>query len=77
MKDKNGEVSSKQSGVAKAIEPKNEPLDKIVNDFNRIFGDIGWEDRDNVIRQIEKIPKILAKDQRKQMRLKKTQMKQM
>lgn len=39
-------------------------IDVIVANFNDIFGDIDWGDKDNVARQIREIPGMVAKDER-------------
>ena len=36
----------------------------IIANFNDIFGNIDWQDRDNVARQIREIPNMIAKDER-------------
>lgn len=41
-----------------------ESLDTIIANFNDIFGDISWNDKDNVVRQIQEIPNMVAKDER-------------
>ena len=45
-------------------EVKNEYLDVIIANFNDIFGNINWNDKDNVARQIKELPKMVAKDAR-------------
>lgn len=41
-------------------------LSIILNDFNDMFGNINWNDADNVRRQILEIPEMVAKDERYQ-----------
>ena len=41
-------------------------LSAILNDFNDMFGNINWNDADNVRRQILEIPAMVAKDERYQ-----------
>ena len=41
-------------------------LSIILNDFNDMFGNINWNDADNVRRQILEIPDMVAKDERYQ-----------
>lgn len=64
LENEDGEVSSKQAGVANPQGHKMEKLDIIIANFNDIFGNIDWQDKDNVARQIKEIPEMVAKDQR-------------
>jgi type I restriction enzyme R subunit len=64
LENKDGGVASAQSGVATKGEIEINPLDEIIKNFNDIFGDIDWEDKDNVARQIRELPNIVAKDKR-------------
>ena len=41
-----------------------ESLDVIIANFNDIFGNIDWNDKDNVARQIKELPEMVAKDER-------------
>ncbi len=41
-----------------------ESLDIIIANFNDIFGNIDWNDKDNVARQIKELPDMVAKDER-------------
>ena len=41
-------------------------LSKIIMDFNDMFGNIKWNDADNVQRQILVIPKMVSKDKKYQ-----------
>lgn len=41
-----------------------ELLDIIIANFNDIFGNIEWNDKDNVARQIKALPDMVAKDER-------------
>lgn len=41
-----------------------ELLDIIIANFNDIFGNIEWNDKDNVARQIKALPDRIAKDER-------------
>lgn len=41
-----------------------ELLDIIIANFNDIFGNIEWNDKDNVARQIKALPDRVAKDER-------------
>lgn len=59
-----GETASNQAGTARPFEPDMESLDIIVANFNDIFGNIDWNDKDNVARQIKELPGMVSKDQR-------------
>lgn len=64
LENKDGKTSSTQAGTANPFEPKMESLDVIIANFNDIFGNIDWNDKDNVARQIKEIPEMVAKDER-------------
>ena len=40
--------------------PEMEALSTIVKDFNELFGNIDWKNRDEVQRQINELPKRIA-----------------
>ena len=44
-------------------EPEMDKLTSILNRFNELFGNIAWEDADNVRRQIAELPAMVAKDE--------------
>lgn len=48
------------------VNPEMDLLSIILNDFNDMFGNINWNDADNVRRQILEIPDMVAKDERYQ-----------
>lgn len=62
--NEDGELDSQQVGTARPFEPELESLDVIVANFNDIFGDIDWGDKDNVARQIREIPAMVSRDKR-------------
>lgn len=64
LENKDGETSTKQPGTARPFEPEMESLDVIIANFNDIFGNIDWNDKDNVARQIKELPEMVAKDER-------------
>ena len=64
LENKDGETSTKQPGTAIPFEPEMESLDVIIANFNDIFGNIDWNDKDNVARQIKELPEMVAKDER-------------
>ena len=43
--------------------PEMDKLTNILNRFNELFGNIAWEDADNVRRQIAELPAMVAKDE--------------
>jgi type I restriction enzyme R subunit len=45
-------------------EPEMDTLTAIINEFNDLFGNISWQDTDNVRRQIQAIPAMVAKDKK-------------
>lgn len=52
--------------VGHIIEPEMEQLSRIVSDFNDMFGNINWHDKDNVRRQLLEIPAMVSKDKKYQ-----------
>lgn len=52
--------------IGHIVEPEMDPLSRIVNDFNDMFGNIKWNDEDNVQRQILEIPAMVSKDKKYQ-----------
>lgn len=64
LENKDGETSSSQAGTARPFEPDIESLDTIIANFNDIFGNIDWNNKDNVARQIKELPGMVAKDER-------------
>ena len=57
-------VPISRSGGRKDVELDS--LSNIVSAFNNLFGNIEWKDPDNVRRQVEEIPVMVAKDQQYQ-----------
>ena len=41
-----------------------DPLSRIISDFNDMFGNIQWNDADNVQRQILEIPAMVSRDEK-------------
>jgi type I restriction enzyme R subunit len=52
--------------VGHIVEPEMDQLSKIIMDFNDMFGNINWNDADNVQRQILAIPEMVSKDKKYQ-----------
>lgn len=48
------------------VQPEMDPLSVILSDFNDMFGNINWNDADNVRRQILEIPAMVSKDEKYQ-----------
>lgn len=59
LENKNGEVETPQAGLGRKAEIEVDSLDNIIANFNDIFGDINWENKDNVARQIQALPDML------------------
>lgn len=64
LEDKDGKVSGFGIGSGRMNEVEIADLEKIVSDFNDIFGNIPWEDKDNVARQIKEIPEMVMKNEK-------------
>lgn len=62
--DDAGTVKPGSFGVGKVTEVELDPLDRIVKDFNDIFGNIAWTDKDNVARQIRALPDMVARNEK-------------
>lgn len=67
LEDTDSEVPPVPAGkTGHIINPEMDLLSIILNDFNDMFGNINWNDADNVRRQILEIPEMVAKDERYQ-----------
>ena len=67
LEDADSEVPPVPAGKTEHIvNPEMDLLSIILNDFNDMFGNINWNDADNVRRQILEIPDMVAKDERYQ-----------
>lgn len=64
LKDKDGGVEGLGIGAGKKAEVQIDSLENIVADFNDIFGNINWQDKDNVARQIKELPDMLMKNEK-------------
>ena len=65
LEDKNTEVDPVPTGSGgRIVNPELDTLSSIVAQFNDIFGNIEWNDADNVIRQIQLIPGMVSKDEK-------------
>ena len=67
LEDADSEVPPVPAGkTGHIVNPEMDLLSIILNDFNDMFGNINWNDADNVRRQILEIPDMVAKDERYQ-----------
>lgn len=67
LEDADAEIASVPAGgVGHIVEPEMDLLSKIIMDFNDMFGNINWNDADNVQRQILAIPEMVSKDKKYQ-----------
>lgn len=67
LEDSDSEVAPVPSGkVGHIIEPEMDLLSVILSDFNDMFGNINWNDVDNVRRQILEIPAMVSRDEKYQ-----------
>ena len=67
LEDADSEVAPVPAGkTGHIVNPEMDLLSIILNDFNDMFGNINWNDADNVRRQILEIPDMVAKDERYQ-----------
>lgn len=67
LEDADSEVPLVPAGkTGHIVNPEMDLLSIILNDFNDMFGNINWNDADNVRRQILEIPDMVAKDERYQ-----------
>lgn len=61
LEDENGKVEGLGIGTGKKNEVELDTLENIVSTFNDIFGNIEWQDKDNVARQIKELPEMVMK----------------
>ena len=67
LEDADAEIAPVPAGkVGHIVEPEMDLLSKIIMDFNDMFGNINWNDTDNVQRQILAIPEMVSKDKKYQ-----------
>ncbi len=67
LEDADAEIAPVPAGkVGHTVEPEMDLLSKIIMDFNDMFGNINWNDADNVQRQILAIPEMVSKDKKYQ-----------
>lgn len=67
LEDADAEITPVPAGkVGHIVDPEMDLLSKIIMDFNDMFGNINWDDADNVQRQILEIPAMVSKDKKYQ-----------
>ena len=67
LEDEDGEIAPVPPGkVGHIVEPEMDPLSKIISEFNDIFGNIQWNDADNVQKQILRIPAMVSRNEKYQ-----------
>lgn len=64
LEDEDGKVEGLGIGAGKKNEVELDTLENIVSTFNDIFGDIEWQDKDNVARQIKELPDMVMKNEK-------------
>ena len=65
LDDSDAEIGPVPAGkVIGAAEPDMDLLSRILTEFNDLFGNIDWNDGDNVRRQIMEIPAMVSKDEK-------------
>ena len=67
LEDSDAEIAPVPAGkVGHIVDSEMDLLSKIIMDFNDMFGNINWDDADNVQRQILAIPEMVSKDKKYQ-----------
>lgn len=67
LDDDDAEVPPVPAGkIGHIVNPEMDLLSSILSNFNDMFGNINWNDADNVRRQILEIPEMVAKDEKYQ-----------
>lgn len=67
LEDEDAEIAPVPAGkVGHIVDPELDPLSKIIMAFNDMFGNIQWNDADNVQRQILQIPAMVSRDEKYQ-----------
>lgn len=67
LEDEDAEIAPVPAGkVGHIVEPEMDPLSQIISEFNDMFGNIQWNDADNVQKQILRIPAMVSRDEKYQ-----------
>lgn len=65
LEDEDAEIAPVPTGkVDHIVEPEMDPLSHIISEFNDMFGNIQWNDADNVQRQLLQIPAMVSHDEK-------------
>lgn len=64
LEDEDGTVEGLDIGAGKKNEVELDTLENIISTFNDIFGNIDWQDKDNVARQIKELPEMVMKNKK-------------
>ena len=65
LEDEDAEIAPVPTGkVGHIVEPEMDPLSHIISEFNDMFGNIQWNDADNVQRQLLQIPAMVSRDEK-------------
>lgn len=65
LEDEDAEIAPVPIGkVGHIVEPEMDPLSHIISEFNDMFGNIQWNDADNVQRQLLQIPAMVSHDEK-------------
>lgn len=64
LEDEDGKVEGLGIGAGKKNEVELDTLENIVSTFNDILGNIDWQDKDNVARQIKELPDMVMKNEK-------------
>ncbi|HFG2301626.1 type I restriction endonuclease subunit R [Clostridioides difficile] len=64
LEDEDGTVEGLGIGACRKNEVELDSLENIVSTFNDIFGNIEWQDKDNVARQIRELPDMVMKNEK-------------
>lgn len=62
LNNEDGSVKTSDAGVGHKTEPEIDSLEVIIANFNDIFGNINWQDKDNIARQIKALPGMILKN---------------
>ena len=65
LEDEDAEIAPVPTGkVGHIVEPEMDPLSQIISEFNDMFGNIQWNDADNVQQQLLRIPVMVSHDEK-------------
>lgn len=65
LEDEDAEIAPIPTGkVGHIVEPEMDPLSQIISEFNDMFGNIQWNDADNVQQQLLRIPVMVSHDEK-------------